>query len=115
VLPSDVLFGFDSAQLSPETQNTLTDLAQQIRAAHVTGQIQVNGCTDNLGSSAHGLELSGHRALAVAQALQAALSDSAVTLLPQGFGDADPIADNATEQGRTRNRRVTIVLPVTTP
>lgn len=115
VLPSDVLFGFDSAQLSPQTQATLTDLAHEILAAHVTGQIQVNGYTDNLGSAAHGLELSRQRALAVAQALQAALGDSPITLLPQGFGDADPIADNATEQGRTRNRRVTIVLPTTTP
>ncbi len=114
VLPSDVLFGLDSAQLSPETQNALSDLAQQIKTAHITGQIQVNGYTDNLGSAAHGLDLSRQRALAVAQALQAALGASPVTLLPQGFGDADPIADNGTEQGRARNRRVTIVLPTTT-
>jgi len=51
------------------------------------------------------------RALAVAEALQPALAGLSVTLQPQGFGDADPVASNATADGRARNRRVTIVLP----
>ncbi len=115
VLPSDVLFAVDSAQLSPQTQNALSDLAHHILVAHVTGQIQINGYTDNLGSAAHGLELSRQRAVTVAQALQGALAGVPVTLLPPGFRDADPIADNNTDQGRARNRRVTIVLPATSP
>ena len=70
VLASDVLFGFDSAQLGPQAQAALADLANRIIAAHLSGRIQVNGYTDNLGSSAHGLALSQQRASAVAQLLQ---------------------------------------------
>jgi len=111
VLASDVLFGFDSAQLGPQAQAALADLAIRIIAAHLSGRIQVNGYTDNLGSSAHGLALSQQRASAVAQLLQGLLTGQPVTLAPQGFGEADPVADNATPQGQALNRRVTIILP----
>ncbi len=111
VLASDVLFGFDSAQLGPQAQAALADLANRIIAAHLSGPIQVNGYTDNLGSSAHGLALFQQRASAVAQLLQGLLTGQPVTLAPQGFGEADPVADNATPQGQALNRRVTIILP----
>jgi outer membrane protein OmpA-like peptidoglycan-associated protein len=113
VIASDVLFGFDSAQLSPPAQAALADLAHRIIAAHLTGTIQINGYTDNLGSAAHGLLLSQQRATAVAQVLQPMLAGAPVSLAPQGFGEADPVADNATPQGQALNRRVTIILPTT--
>jgi len=76
------------------------------------GTIQVNGYTDNLGSIDYDLALSRTRALAVAGVLQRALVGLHVTLIPQGFGHANPIAPNTSGTGRARNRRVTIVLPV---
>jgi outer membrane protein OmpA-like peptidoglycan-associated protein len=77
----------------------------------VTGTIQINGYTDDLGSAAKNLALSQARALAVAQVLQAGLAGQSVTLAPQGFGQASPVAPNTTDANRARNRRVTIVLP----
>jgi outer membrane protein OmpA-like peptidoglycan-associated protein len=71
----------------------------------------VNGYTDNLGSAAYGRTLSLRRAEAVAAALRPRLSGVPVTLQPRGFGEADPVASNATEAGRQLNRRVTIELP----
>jgi outer membrane protein OmpA-like peptidoglycan-associated protein len=47
----------------------------------------------------------------VAVAMQPGLAGLPVRLQPQGFGDADPVASNATKAGQARNRRVTIVLP----
>ena len=111
MLASDVLFETGSSVLSPEAVQALTDLSRTIRERQVTGTVQVNGYTDNTGSDAFDLELSRARALAVAQVLQRELAGVPVRLEPQGFGKADPVADNATAEGRASNRRVTIVLP----
>jgi outer membrane protein OmpA-like peptidoglycan-associated protein len=111
VLRSDVLFALNSAALTPAAKAAVTTLATQIRSAHVTGTIQINGYTDNLGTADKNLALSKARALAVAQVLQAGLAGQAVTLAPQGFGQANPVVPNSTDPNRARNRRVTIVLP----
>jgi len=111
VLKSDVLFGLNSAALTPAAQAVVNTLATQIRTSGVTGTIQINGYTDNLGSLAKNLALSKTRALAVAQILQTGLAGQSVTLAPQGFGQANPVAPNTTNPNRARNRRVTIVLP----
>ena len=79
----------------------------------MSGTIQVNGYTDNVGGVGYDTTLSRSRALAVARVLQSALVGRNVILVPQGFGDINPIAPNTSEPGRARNRRVTIVLPVT--
>jgi outer membrane protein OmpA-like peptidoglycan-associated protein len=112
LLKSDVLFALNSAALTPAATAALTRLARQIRGTVTTGTIQVNGYTDNLGIVSYDIALSRSRALAVARVLQKALVGRAVTLVPQGFGQANPIAPNTSDAGRTRNRRVTIVLPV---
>lgn len=111
VLKSDVLFAYNSSTLSPAARAAVTRLAGQIRTAGVKGTIQINGYTDNTGGVAYCLALSRARALAVAQVLQAGLAGRPVTLAPQGFGQANPVATNTTDPGRARNRRVTIVLP----
>jgi outer membrane protein OmpA-like peptidoglycan-associated protein len=111
VLRSDVLFGLNSAALTPSAKTAVTTLATQISSSHVTGTIQINGYTDNLGTVDKNLALSQARALAVAEVLQAGLAGQSVTLAPQGFGQASPVAPNTTNPNRARNRRVTIVLP----
>jgi OmpA-OmpF porin, OOP family len=57
------------------------------------------------------MTLSQHRAEAVAAALRPQLRGVQVTLHSRGYGETNPVASNATEAGRQRNRRVTIVLP----
>ena len=111
MLNSDVLFSFDSAALTQTARTALTRVAGQIRKAGVTGTIQINGYTDNLGSVAYDVALSRARALAVAGVLQAGLAGRPVTLAPQGFGQANPVAPNTSDPSRARNRRVAIVLP----
>ena len=111
VLRSDVLFALDSSTLTPAAKSAVTTLAVQILSSHVTGTIQINGYTDNLGSVAYDLALSKARALAVAEVLQGGLAGQPVTLAPQGFGQDSPVAPNTTDPNKARNRRVTIVLP----
>ena len=69
---------------------------------------EIDGYTDNVGDAAYNEKLSKERADAVATYLTSkgvVLGDRFTT---KGYGAADPIADNSTEEGRAQNRRVTI-------
>jgi outer membrane protein OmpA-like peptidoglycan-associated protein len=110
-LQSEVLFGKDSAKLSPAATSRIQAIAADINTRHVSSPIRVFGFTDNLGSEAHGVTLSRQRAQAVYQVLAAALAsagDAAHTFQVRGYGEDYPIADNSTESGRRENRRVEI-------
>jgi outer membrane protein OmpA-like peptidoglycan-associated protein len=111
---SDLLFRTNSKDLSATARRLLEDVAAQARARGVTGTIQINGYTDDVGTDRHNRILSRQRATAVAEALQEYLTGSTgsqVNLLPQGFGETHPFRSNATAAGRSQNRRVVVVLP----
>ena len=75
--------------------------------------IDVNGHTDSTGSLNYNLSLSDSRARSVANYLSSQGVDNA-RIYTQGFGPNHPIADNATPDGRTLNRRVELILkPIT--
>lgn len=71
--------------------------------------LRIEGHSDSLGSSAMNLELSGRRALSLARALVSRGVDCR-RLIAVGFGEAKPIADNRTEDGRRQNRRMEFVV-----
>ena len=110
-LRSDLAFGFNSSTLSPEAKSAVAGVAKQVLEAGLTGKIYVDGYTDNLGSSAYGQVLSQRRADAVSSYLQSQLAGADVSIVSVGHGEADPVASNATADGRKSNRRVTITLP----
>jgi outer membrane protein OmpA-like peptidoglycan-associated protein len=110
-LKSGLAFAFNSSSLSPQAKKTIDKVAQEVRAAHLTGKIYVDGYTDNLGSAAYGQVLSQRRATAVSNYLGSRLIGVDVDIVSTGHGEADPIASNATRDGRIANRRVTITLP----
>ncbi|MFJ5776003.1 OmpA family protein [Streptomyces sp. NPDC093094] len=109
-LQAEVLFGKDSARLGAEARARIAAIAQEIRAQNAT-RIRVFGFTDDLGSSAHGDVLSKQRANAVHDVLDDALDDPGVTFEVRGYGEQYPIASNATEASRRKNRRVEISFP----
>ena len=103
-------FANDSADLvAAEDKAELDRLAAVMtnpKLQFVAGEI--DGYTDNVGDAAYNETLSKQRADAVANYLKSkgvVLGDRFTT---KGFGAADPVADNATEEGRAANRRVTI-------
>jgi outer membrane protein OmpA-like peptidoglycan-associated protein len=110
-LKSDLAFGFNSSQLSPEARNAVAAVAKRVLRAGLTGTIYVDGYTDNLGSAAYGKVLSQRRADAVSSYLQSRLAGADVSIVSVGHGEAHPVASNATSDGRKSNRRVTITLP----
>ncbi|MEV0635307.1 OmpA family protein [Streptomyces sp. NPDC050619] len=109
-LQAEVLFGKDSAKLNGEAKARISGIADEIKAQNAT-QIRVFGFTDNLGSSAHGDVLSKQRANAVEDVLAQELNDSDITFEVRGYGEEYPIASNATEASRKKNRRVEVSFP----
>ncbi|MFM9609798.1 OmpA family protein [Streptomyces niveiscabiei] len=109
-LQAEVLFGKDSSKITPTSRSRIAAIAEEIRKQNAT-RIRVFGFTDDLGSSAHGDVLSRQRANAVQAVLDAELNDPALTFDVRGYGEQYPIADNSTEQGRKKNRRVEITFP----
>ncbi|GAA4352773.1 OmpA family protein [Angustibacter luteus] len=109
-LAADVLFATDSAKLSPRAASKIDAVGKDI-AARGTGTVTVTGYTDSTGSPAHNLVLSRQRADAVLAALKP-VAGGDVTFEAAGRGEADPVATNATAQGRQENRRVTITYSV---
>ncbi len=103
-----VNFRTNSAVLSPEAKAQLDALAVKTTGARAF-MIEVAGHTDATGSDAKNFRLSRARAEAVVQYL-------AVThriplrrfITPMGFGKTDAVADNATREGRSQNRRVDV-------
>ncbi|PWI17767.1 hypothetical protein DI272_29105 [Streptomyces sp. Act143] len=109
-LQAEVLFSKDSAKLSDDSKARIAAIADEIKKQNAT-RIRVFGFTDNLGSSAHGDVLSRQRANAVQDVLDDELNDANITYEVRGYGEQYPIADNSTETGRKKNRRVEVSFP----
>lgn len=107
-LQAEVLFPKDSATLNPEARSRIDAIADEIKKQNATN-VRVFGFTDNLGTYAHGLVLSKQRAEAVHDQLAASLGGNGnITFEVRGYSEDYPIADNSTEEGRRKNRRVEV-------
>ncbi|MBP1687101.1 MAG: OmpA family protein [Deltaproteobacteria bacterium] len=106
VMPSDVMFSSGSAQLQPGARDKLRRFADVLNRYPQT-TVQVIGHTDSRGSEASNDELSRRRAQSVAEELTAD-GVSAARLMTFGRGASQPVATNATPEGRAQNRRVEI-------
>ncbi|WP_324260537.1 OmpA family protein [Altererythrobacter sp. H2] len=107
-LQNRVLFGFDSSELQGETSAMLGELGRElagvgIRSAGVEGHASAEGGAE------YNLLLSQRRAEAVSRALvDGGLIGTAMRV--RGMGALDPVAPNDSEEGRSQNRRVVIVV-----
>lgn len=112
VMPSDITFDTASADVRGQFTPILMDVSSVLEANPST-TIDVVGHADWRGSDAYNLELSERRAMAVSSVL---LSNGVQRerLLAYGRGEAEPIADNSTEAGMQRNRRVEILVRAVT-
>ena len=101
-----LLFNTDSATLRPESREQLGNIAAILRA-YPNVHIKIGGYTDNTADSTHNMKLSQDRANGVMAEL-IALGISPDRLEAQGYGEQFPVADNATAEGRAKNRRVSM-------
>jgi len=103
---AEALFDFDRAVVKPEGKAGLDDLMSKLQGMDTEVMIAV-GHTDSVGSDAYNQKLSLRRADAVKAYLVSKGLDQA-RLYTEGKGETQPIADNATAEGRAKNRRVVI-------
>jgi outer membrane protein OmpA-like peptidoglycan-associated protein len=100
------LFSTGKATLRPEGDLLLAQFADSL-AGKDYGSVVVQVHSDNVGSSDANLQLSAARADAIRQYL-VGRGISAGKIVASGMGATNPVADNATEEGRARNRRVVL-------
>ena len=104
----DILFDFNESTLKPEAQMVLAKLSG-ILLMLPDQTVMVEGHTDATGEAAYNAQLSQNRANAVSKYLQRQ-GVSGTRLHAIGYGMERPVADNSTEAGRKKNRRVEIVI-----
>jgi len=107
-MPSNITFSTDSASIQPGFYNTLNSVALVIKRFNQT-LVDVYGHTDSTGGYQHNMQLSQRRASSVADYLTAQGTDPRRFQI-FGMGPDQPIASNATPEGRAQNRRVEIRL-----
>ncbi|MBO9455924.1 OmpA family protein [Paracoccus sp. R12_1] len=108
VLPEGILFATDSAAVSGPAQSDLYAVARNLNQ-YPNSRIEVVGHTDSTGSAAYNQDLSQRRAGSVAGILTAAGVNPG-RVVAVGRASSQPVASNATAQGRAQNRRVEILI-----
>jgi OmpA-OmpF porin, OOP family len=101
-----LLFDTGSATLQPASQDQLHNIAAILKA-YPNVKLKIGGYTDNTGDSAANLKLSQDRADSVKAEL-ITLGVASDRLDAQGYGQDHPVADNSTEDGRQKNRRISM-------
>jgi outer membrane protein OmpA-like peptidoglycan-associated protein len=103
VVLKNIFFDFNKYDLKSESQAEL-DKVVQLLQENPSVKIQLEGHTDNIGNATDNLKLSENRAKSVVNYLISKGIDSK-RLIAKGYGATQPIADNATDEGRAQNRR----------
>ena len=106
IVINDIQFAFDSAELRDVDKAKLDDVSARLQK-YDGNTMTVIGYTCSIGPEAYNMKLSERRANAVADYLAAAGADRS-KMTVSGMGEANPIADNGTREGRMKNRRVEV-------
>jgi outer membrane protein OmpA-like peptidoglycan-associated protein len=103
-----VYFDVDKAEIKPESKPQLDEIAKLLKQ-HADIKLTITGHTDNQGAADYNQKLSQRRADAIVAALAHTYGIAPGRLTAQGMGASAPVASNATEDGRAKNRRVELV------
>jgi len=104
-----IYFNTAKATIKPESRPALEDAAKMLKD-NPTIRVEIQGHTDSQGSDSYNLTLSDQRAYSVVNYLVQNFGIDAKRLVAKGYGEARPVADNGTAEGRALNRRVEFVI-----
>lgn len=111
VILHNLFFATGKTQILPQSEQALNELSDFLRD-NPTVSIRITGHTDNVGSDKANMTLSEGRAKAVrSEIIKRGIA--AERIEAEGKGETEPIADNATEEGRAQNRRVEFTIIAT--
>lgn len=110
IVVDNLHFAFNSAELTAADKTVLDSVASRLKDSAANAKLSITGFTDSVGADAYNLKLSERRAMSVANYLVAAGIAQASIVAVGGAGEAQPVADNATAEGRAMNRRVVIAV-----
>jgi OOP family OmpA-OmpF porin len=110
VINEKIQFAVDSAKILEASHDLLNEVAKVIKEHPRIKKIHIEGHASAEGSDAHNLKLSKNRANAVMKYLTKTGGIAKDMLSAEGYGETRPIADNETEDGREKNRRVEFMI-----
>jgi OOP family OmpA-OmpF porin len=105
----DIEFDFDKSNVRPQYHDEIKQVAD-FMIKYPDTKVAIEGHTDNIGTAEYNQKLSERRANSVKNYIIDNFGIDAKRLRAEGFGETRPIADNNTDEGRQRNRRVESVL-----
>jgi outer membrane protein OmpA-like peptidoglycan-associated protein len=109
VIREKIQFETDQAVIKPESFDLLNEITSVVTANPQLKRLSIEGHTDSTGSDKYNQKLSDKRAAAV----RTYLVEHGIAperLVSKGWGEAKPLADNASEAGREQNRRVEFII-----
>jgi OOP family OmpA-OmpF porin len=110
---SGVVYGFDSAELSDDGKQILDEVATRLNE-YPDMNLTIEGYTDSRGNEDYNQDLSQRRAQSAKDEL-VVQGVAAERITATGLGEADPVGDNETEEGRNENRRVLLKIDGAAP
>jgi outer membrane protein OmpA-like peptidoglycan-associated protein len=108
-LPAKILFDSGKSDVKAGSEESFKAL-KVFLSMYPEATIQINGYTDATGNTQDNLKLSEDRANAVLQKIKGDDISKEIKFMTKGFGDAQPVAKNTDENGRSQNRRVEIII-----
>ncbi|HBG08376.1 MAG: hypothetical protein A2075_17540 [Geobacteraceae bacterium GWC2_58_44] len=102
-------YDIDQAVVRPENYEEIAEVGNFMKKYPTTTAV-IEGHTDNVGSASHNMELSQRRAESVVDHLVTKFGIDRSRLSAKGFGFTRPIADNTTNEGRQKNRRIEAIV-----
>ncbi len=106
---NNIYYNTNSAELDPRSVIVIDEFAEYLKA-NPKIKIEIHGHTDNVGNEKDNLALSTNRALTVRDLLIKKGVDASKIVAYKGFGASKPVADNATEEGKRKNRRTEFLI-----
>lgn len=106
VLNSRALFSIDADSLSSKGDKAMQKLIAKLGDFSKIEKVEIIGHTDGTGTNEYNKVLSERRASAIASYLEGSYTDADISTM--GMGEIEPVASNATAEGRQQNRRVEI-------